>query len=108
MIIPNGSIIPIVAHSPLRDKATGFVSPGASEECDSIPCQYIQKSRNELSLANGERVTRASYEILVEEQPLKSMSRLKLKDIHGNLLGEYPLQCAVEYLRAVGQIKITV
>lgn len=108
MIIPNGTVILLSVPMVVRDRSTGMTSGGSAIAIGEIPCQYVQKRRNDLDRSNGERVTTASYDIYLEEQELPSFSSVRLIDSKGTLLGEFSPVCPTEYLSAVGQIKLQV
>ena len=111
MIIENGAI-------EFKRKAPGAVDPTTgyptkaqdTEWSDPIPCQYIPVRRTLLSRdSSGERMTTASFRILVEEQRLPDSEQVRLTDGRtGISLGEFSLSSPPEWLDAVGQTVIIV
>ncbi len=71
-----------------------------------IPCQFRANKYNNKGRTNGEAFTIASYEILIEEQPLTSEC-VRLSDDAGNVMGEFSV-ISSEPLVSVCQIKILV
>ena len=61
---------------------------------------------NQLSIIKGEHVTLASYEILIEAQPVTS-EQLRLRDLSGNEVGTFSVIQA-EPLEAVCEVRILV
>ena len=108
MIIQNGTIeIKNKATAGGIDPATGYpVKPSAASWGAPIPCQYIANKYNNLGKVNGEHFTTASYQVLIEEQDITG-EQLRLKDLKGNLVGEYSI-IQVEPLEAVCEVRILI
>ena len=109
MIIENGTI-------EFKKKTPGKIDPetGYQQKAtevgwgEPIPCQYLPNNRNNLGRVNGERFTRATYTVLLEEQPLPDSEQIRLTDRSGKPLGEFSLIAPPEALEAVGEIKILI
>ncbi len=109
MIIQNGFIefkrkqqggIDPVSGFPVKSSDIGWSNP--------IPCQWRTVNADLLRLVNGERFPAASYEVLIEEQPIPTEQQVRLSDSHGRSLGEFSLKAAAEPLEAVSQIKLLI
>ncbi len=111
MIIENGTI-------EFKQKTPGKIDPETGHPAkatevkwsDSIPCQYIPYSRQLLlKTGSGERITKASYKVLIEEQLLPDSEQVRLTDSRtGSSLGEFSLLQPPELLEAVCEIKILI
>lgn len=109
MIIENGTI-------EFKQKATAKIDPetGYPQKPTSvgwgkpIPCQFLPINRNLLAKTLGEPITKATYTVLIEEQPLPEAEQLRLKDRTGKNIGEFSLIAPPESLEAVAEIKILI
>lgn len=110
MIIENGTI-------EFKQKAPGAIDPETGYPSkatqvgwsEAIPCQFYPTSCELLARTPaGERITKASYVVLVEEQPLPESEQLRLTDLQGRALGEFSLLAPPQTLEAVCEIKILV
>lgn len=109
MIIDNGTI-------EFKQKKAGGLDPdtGHPIKCseagwsDPIPCQYAPLSISLLARANDERITKATYTVLIELQDLPASEQLRLKDSAGVVIGEYSLLSPPESLIAVNEIKLLI
>lgn len=107
MIIENGTIELKSKIGGGIDPITGYpLKPSSISWGEPIPCQYKANRYNNLGRVNGEHFTTASFEILVEEQPITS-EQLRLKDNRGGVLGEFSI-ISVEPLEAVCELRILV
>lgn len=107
MIIQNGTIEFKTKTGGGIDPETGYpVKPSSVSWGDPVPCQYKAKKFNQLSILKGEHITVASYEILIEEQPLTS-EQLRLLDLSGKEIGTFSIIQA-EHLEAVCEVRILV
>ena len=95
-----GGIDPETGH-PVKPKDFGYGEP--------IACQYIPSNRQLLlKTATGERITKANYTVLIEDQPLPESEQIRLTDATGKILGEFSLIAPPETLEAVCEIKILI
>lgn len=110
MIIENGTI-------EFKKKTPGTIDPETGHPSkatevgwsDPIPCQFIPVNRHLLmKTPEGERMTKATYTVLLEEQPLPDSEQIRLTDGSGKALGEFSLIAPPEALEAVGEIKILI
>lgn len=109
MIIENGTI-------EFKEKTPGKIDPetGYAQKATEvgwgrpIPCQYLPNNSNNLGRVNGERFTRATYTVLLEEQPLPDSEQIRLTDRSGKVLGEFSLIAPPEALDAVGEIRLLI
>ena len=110
MIIENGTI-------EFKDKTLGGIDPETgyprrptdARWGNPLPCQYIPASGSLLArTAQGERITRQNYTVLLDARPLPESEQVRLTDGMGRCLGEYSLIAPPERLEAVDQIKITI
>lgn len=110
MIIPNGTVeFKVKGEAVAIDPETGYPQkPTEALWSDPLECQFIQNSRNNLGMVNGEHFTTASYTVLLEEQPLPVSEQVRLKDMNGTLLGEFSLLAPPEPMDAVCEIKLLV
>ena len=109
MIIENGTIEFKQKTPGTIDPETGYPSKATEVEwSEPIPCQYIPYSRQLLlRTGSGERITKATYKVLVEEQPLPDSEQVRLTDDRtGASLGEFSLLAPPALLEAVCEIKI--
>ena len=106
MIIPNGTISFKHKSGGGIDPATGYPVKPTATWGDDIPCQYLVNSHDNLGRSNGEAFTRASYTVLLEQQPVDS-EQLRMTDASGAVVGEFSI-ISVEQLDAVCQTKILV
>ncbi|MBQ9639111.1 MAG: hypothetical protein IJV22_06115 [Bacteroidales bacterium] len=106
MIIANGTIEFKVKRGGGIDPATGYPVASASVWGDAVPCQYLINSHDNLGRVQGEAFVRASYTVLIEQQPISS-EQLRLTDRAGRVLGEFSI-ISVEQLDAVCQTQIMV
>lgn len=109
MIIANGAIEFKLKAPAGIDPATGYPRPaGEAGWSVPIPCQYIPVSRTLLTrTAGGERITKSSYTVLIEMQPLPESEQVRLTDAGGRCLGEFSMAAPPEMLDAVDEIKIS-
>lgn len=109
MIIENGTI-EFKRKTPVQiDPETGYpTKPTEVGWSDPIPCQYLPVNRNLLAKTNGEPTTKATYTVLIEEQPLPEAEQIRLTDKSGKNLGEFSMIAPPEALEAVAEIKITI
>lgn len=110
MIIENGTIEFKQKAPGAIDPETGYPSKASHVDwCDLIPCQFYPTNRELLAKTPaGERITKASYVVLIEEQPLPESEQLRLTDKQGRPLGEFSLLAPPETLEAVCEIKILI
>lgn len=110
MIIENGTIEFKQKTPGQIDPETGYPSkPTESGWSDPIPCQFIPVNRTLLfKTENGERITTATYTVLIEKQPLPESEQLRLTTTGGKSLGEFSLIAPPELLEAVCEIKILI
>lgn len=106
MIIPNGTIELKYKTPSGIDPTTGYPIKASSVWGEAVPCQYLIGSHDDLARTSGEAFVKASYDVLVEQQPIVS-EQLRLTDRHGEVLGEFSI-LSVEQLDAVCQTKILV
>lgn len=107
MIIQNGTIEFKTKTSGGIDPETGYpVNPSSVVWGAPVPCQFRAKTFNQLWIANGEHRTLASYEILIEEQPVPT-EQIRLKELSGKEIGTFSI-IQVEPLEAVCEIRIWV
>lgn len=107
MLIQNGTIEFKTKTGGGIDPETGYpVKPSSELWGEPIPCQFKAKTYNQLSIIKGEHVTLASYEILIDEQPLTS-EQLRLRDLSGKEIGTFSI-IQGEPLEAVCQVRILV
>jgi hypothetical protein len=106
MIIANGAIEMKTKTGGGLDPVTGYPVIPIVDWGEPIPCQYRANKYSNKGKINGEAFTIASYEILIEEQPLEG-EVLRLRNKAGEEVGEYPI-IEIEMLEAVAQIRITV
>lgn len=110
MIIENGTIEfkrkfpggldPKTGH-PIKPTDYGWGKP--------IACQFIPSNRQLLlKTATGERITKANYTVLIEDQPLPESEQIRLTDASGKILGDFSLIAPPETLEAVCEIKILI
>ena len=72
---------------------------------EPIPCNITTNKKNNLGKQNGNTFTIASYEVLIDLQPFEAgLVRLTR---HGQNLGDFSVLW-IEYLEAVGAVKIVV
>ncbi len=110
MIIENGTI-EFKQKTPGKiDPETGYPSKATEVGwSDPIPCQFNPVNRHLLAKTpNGERITKATYMVLIEEQPLPESEQLRLTSREGKNLGEFSLIAPPETLEAVCEIKILI
>ena len=109
MIIENGTI-EFKKKTPGKiDPETGYLQKATEVGWNEpIPCQYLPNSCNNLGRVNGERFTKATYTVLLEEQPLPDSEQIRLTDRCGKSLGEFSLIAPPEALEAVGEIRILI
>lgn len=89
MIIQNGTIEFKTKTVSGIDPETGYpVKPSSVAWGEPVPCQFKAKKFNQLGIIKGEHFTVASYEILIEEQPVPS-EQLRLKDLSGKEIGTF-------------------
>lgn len=110
MIIENGTIEFKQKTPGTIDPKTGYPSkPETNGWMAPIPCQYIPVNRTLLTKSgNGERITKATYMILIEMQALPKSEQLRLTDTTGKSLGEFSMIAPPETLEAVCEIKIMI
>lgn len=110
MIIENGTIEFKQKTPGTIDPKTGYPSkPETTGWSAPIPCQYIPVNRTLLTrTGNGERITKATYTVLIEMQSLPESEQLRLTDRTGTSLGEFSLIAPPEMLDAVCEIKILI
>lgn len=109
MIIPNGTIEFKKKTPGTIDPETGY--PQQATEVgwgEPIPCQFLPINRNLLARTLGEPITKATYTVLIEEQPIPEAEQLRLTDRTGRTLGEFSLIAPPEALEAVAEIKILI
>lgn len=107
MIIQNGTI-------EFKTKTAGGIDPETGIPSNRLPWpganlfhdQFKAKKFNQLGIIKGEHFTVASYEILIEEQPVSS-EQLRLKDLSGKEIGTFSIIQA-EPLEAVCEVRILV
>lgn len=109
MIIPNGTL-EFKSKTPGGiDPKTGYPRPATDAGwSEPIPCQFIPTSGNLLARSNGERITKASFTVLLNEQPLPESEQVRLTDDNGRSVGEYSLIAPPEHWVAVSQIKLLI
>lgn len=108
MIIPNGTIAFKEKHGGGIDPATGYPVAATATWGDPIPAQILPGTRSLLATAGGERITKAAYSVLIEWQTLPQSEQVRLTWQDGTEIGEFSMAAPVEWLLAVGQIKISV
>lgn len=107
MIIQNGTIEFKTKTGGGINPETGYpVKPSSELWGEPVPCQFRATKYNQLSIIKGEHVTLASYEILIEAQPVTS-EQLRLRDLSGNEVGTFSVIQA-EPLEAVCEVRILV
>ena len=107
MIIQNGFIEIKRTTGCGLDPETGYpVKPSSVAWGEPVPCQFKAKKFNQLGIIKGEHFTVASYEILIEEQPVPS-EQVRLKELSGKEVGTFSI-IQVEPLEAVCEIRIWV
>ena len=107
MLIQNGTIEFKTKTAGGIDPETGYpVKPSSVAWGEPVPCQFKAKKFNQLGIIKGEHFTVASYEILIEEQPVPS-EQLSLKDLSGKEIGTFSIIQA-EPLEAVCEVRILV
>lgn len=107
MLIQNGTIEFKTMTSGGIDPETGYpVKPSSVSWSEPVPCQFRAKTFNQLWIVNGEHRTLASYEILIDEQPVPS-EQVRLKELSGKQVGTFSI-IQVEPLEAVCEIRIWV
>lgn len=102
MIIQNGYIIPRIPSDGHIDE-DGHPVKGDVRWGHAIPCQHVLRAMDRKGEANGERATSRSYMVLVELPVF--CDRVRLTDIRGREIGEFPVVSA-EWMEAVGQTKM--
>ncbi len=110
MIIPNGHILLSLAGGGAQvDPATGYAQPETTAWGEPIPCQWRAVRQHSQGVVRGEHFTLARFDILIEADRggLLDSDRLMLRRADGGEVGEFPI-IAVEHLRAVRQLRITV
>lgn len=110
MIIENGTIEFKKKIPGKIDPETGHPSKATEVEwSDPIPCQFTPVNRHLLmKTPEGERITKATYTVLIEMQPLPELEQLLLKNLRGESLGKFSLIAPPEMLEAVCEIKILI
>lgn len=107
MLIQNGTIEFKTKTAGGIDPETGYpVKPSSVAWGEPVPCQFKAKKFNQLGIIKGEHFTVASYEILIEEQPVPS-EQLRLKDLSEKEIGTFSIIQA-EPLEAVCEVRILV
>ena len=110
MIIQNGTIEFKRKSSGRIDPETGY--PSKAKDLgwsDPIPCQFMPVSRQLLvKTQEGERITKATYTVLIEMQPLPSSEQIRLTDQNGKCVGEFSMIAPPEILEAVCEVKILI
>ncbi len=109
MIIVNGTLEwKTLSAGGGLDPETGFPVPPEETWSDPVPCQTIPLRTDRLARGSqsGERFTDLSFNVLIE-QGSPAGTFLRLRDLAGNVIGEYQLKGA-EPLEAVGQLRLTV
>mgnify|MGYP001542220496 CR=1 FL=1 len=94
------------ANKPIYGYKGYPVKPSSVAWGEPVPCQFKAKKFNQLGIIKGEHFTVASYEILIEEQPVPS-EQLRLKDLSGKEIGTFSIIQA-EPLEAVCEVRILV
>lgn len=109
MIIQNGTIEVKSVVSGGIDPETGYPLPsGGGTWGAPIPCQFLADTYNRQAISNGERYTESHFTILIEEpQSRERIERIRLKDLFGDVVGEYSVK-QVEPLEGVCEVKIIV
>lgn len=108
MIIQNGTIEVKHKRSVGVDPITGHpFEPLAERWGCPIPCQYIPVVDLQARDINGEHVTRASYEVLIEEHPICCAEQVRLRDMAGCVKGEFSVISATP-LDAVCEVRILI
>ena len=104
MIIPNGTIQIKQKQAGGIDPETGYpINSSNVTYGDPIPCQYIINKYNALAMSQGEHVTLASYEVLIDAQPFDA-EQIRLTDKSGKVIGDFSI-IRVEPLDAVYEIR---
>lgn len=106
MLIENGTIEVKIKTGGGIDPKTGHPVVPAASWGQPIECQFRATKKDLLARSNGEPYIRASYEILIEEQPYEA-EQIRLTDAWGNEKGEYSV-IRIEPLLAVGKIRLWV
>lgn len=108
MIIQNGTIEVKCKRGIGIDPETGHPLVPISEQWGQpIPCQYIPVVNLQARDINGEHVTRATYEVLIEEHPICCAEQVRLRDMAGCAKGEFSVISATP-LDAVCEVRILI
>lgn len=105
-MITNGKIRTINTTGSESFDEDGFPLPLGEVYSDYIECNIRHNTRSDKGRYEDGRFTVASYEVLVEEQPLEAQ-RIEITDNAGAVLGVFKVQL-IEHMRVVGRIKIQV
>ena len=106
MIIPNGTIEFKQKTSGGIDPETGYAIRSSDVKWSNpLPCQIVTNSHNALALSKqGEHITSASYQVLIDEQPFEGGEQIRLTYDTGKVLGEFSVK-HIEPLEAVCQVR---
>lgn len=109
MIIQNGTIECKSKTPGGINPLTGHAIPSSEAQWLSpIPCQWSVSNLSYVAESgSGERFTKASYVVLIEQVYDFSPRQVRLKDNSGNTLGEFSV-ISQEELDAVCQTKIII
>ena len=111
MIIQNGTIELKCKRSGGYDGIDPVTGHPVDTLCECwgepIPCQYLPTVNLQARDINGEHVTRASYEVLVEERPICCSEQVRLRDMAGCVIGEYSVISATPH-DAVCEVRILI
>lgn len=106
MIIVNGTIQVKTNTGGGMNYETGHPNPPDEVVFgEPIECQYIVNKYNALAKSQGEHITQAEYQVLIEEQPFDA-KQIRLKDKRtGKTIGDFSIR-HIEPLEAVCQIRL--
>lgn len=110
MIIPNGQLEvkrkSVSGHQGV-DLETGYaVRPSSQSWGKPFPCQYMVSKYDALARSGGEPVTKATYQVLIEEQAQPfAAEQVRLTDLSGREIGTFSI-IQVEPLAAVGEVRL--
>lgn len=105
MIIANGTIA-------MKRKRAGGIDPETGRAVSSVelgysearPCQIVTTAKNQQAQHEGEAVTTASYQVLIDGAPIEG-EQVRLCDDAGRVIGDFSIRWQEE-LRAVRQWRL--
>jgi len=104
MVFVNGFISAKIKTDGGLDENGNPVRPSEDFE-ERIPCRITTNKKNNIGKQNGNTFTVASYEVLIDLQPFEAGLVRLTRNEHD--LGEFSVLW-IEYLEAVGAVKIVV